>query len=237
MSEQATSESIRDCSYIITLLQRMVTERCLVDLFLPGAVAAPFITTLLQVRSDEASLLMDDLFPQGVADLHAQTPIQIIGHPKGAEINFITTVQQQNNHQGLMLWKVAMPEQITYRQLRHLHRSVVASLKMIVTLSSGGEIICRGLLYDISAEGIGIRLAKASGIKRNGVYQCSIVYGDGEVFDVVGDIGRAIKVNSKLPVHLGLQRHRGDEQQELMWQRFIAEMERRVLRKNSGNRV
>ena len=230
MNDQVTTETISDGSYITTLLQRLVSERLLVDLALADSKAPLYTTTLLQISPNEGHFLLDDIFPQETAGLAAGSTIQISARLSGAELSFTTTVQEPLQQSALRLWRVALPQAISYKQPRNQHRVAVAPLKIVVRLFAGEGVVVRGLLTDLGTEGIGIRVAKAAGLKRGRPYRCSIDHSEEESVEVEVVLTRAVKVNGPLAIELGAQLHNMSGQDSAHWRRFVAEIERRLLR-------
>lgn len=229
MNEQASTETISDGSYITTLLQRLVSERLLVDITLPGADSTPYTSTLLQLSPNEGHFLLDDIFPQDVA-LESGSPIQIAARLSGAALRFTATVQTQHQQSGLRLWHLSLPETVSYNQSRNQHRVMVAPLKIVVRLFAGEGVVVKGLLYDICTDGIGIRVAKATGLKRGKAYRCSIDHSEDESVEVEVELTRAVKAKGPLAIQLGAQLHNMSGQDINHWRRFVAEIERRLLR-------
>lgn len=230
MNDQTTPETIRDGSYITTLLQRLVSERLLVDLSIPGSDTTLYTTTLLQVSPNEGYFLLDDIFPQQGSALAADSPIEIVARLKGAALSFTTTVQESMQQNGLRLWQVALPQAVAYSQSRDQHRVEVTPLQIVVRLFVGEGVVVKGLLYDMCADGIGIRLARGAGLKRGKAYRCSIDHSENESVEVEVMLTRAVKAKGALPIQLGAKLHDMSGQDISHWHRFVAEIERRLLR-------
>lgn len=227
---EAKAQTITDGSYIATLLQRLVKERLLVDVSLPASTT-PYTSTLLQFSPHKGNFLLDALFPQeGATPLSEQSPLRISAKLKGASLSFDTAIQAPVEENGLCLWQVAMPGALSYQQSRSQHRVVVAALKIVVSLNLGEGGVIRGLLFDICTDGIGIRVPRTTGLKRGKAYRCSIEHSDEESVEIEVELTRAVKATGVLPVQLGAQLHNMSSHDMLQWQRFVAEMERRLLR-------
>lgn len=235
MSEQHTEESpaqlISSTGYIAALLQRLQTERRLIDVTL-GASATPLTSTLLQILPHGAGLLLDEPFPRDEASPDAlNTEFRVTARFEGATLRFSVTLEAFQDEAGARLWHTSLPQSMEYWQARSEHRVVVLPLQIPLRLYIGEGVVLHGVLYDLCGHGVGIRLAGAvAGLKRGKVYRCAIDQGGAPPLEMAITLNRAGKVAGEWPVELGAQLHNMPRPQQHQWQRFAAEMERRLLR-------
>ncbi len=234
MSEQnsnSDTETVTDSSYIITLVQRLVSERLLVDVTFAESASSLHTSTLLKVLPREGAFLLDDIFPQsGAAMLDVDAQVQIRAYNKGGAITFKSRVAELTEDSGLRLWRMDLPESIRYQQARSQHRVKLASLRIPVRIYLGEGQVLTGLLVDMSAEGLAIRLPKSDGLKRGKAYRCTIHHSETESVEVEVEVTRAVKLSGRLPVQIGTRLHKMSPHDSLQWQRYLAEIERRLLR-------
>lgn len=229
---EAPIEIITARSYIIALLQRTVNEHLLVSIKLGQDDNSPQLTsTVLQVLPGEGVFLLDDLFPRPLVIEKAST-ISVEVLFEGAGLMFSTTIESVQQEAGLRFWRIAIPEAVEYRQARSEHRVVVTPLELPVRLFVGEGRVLQGVLQDVCVQGIGVCLAEVSGLKRGKFYRCSIDLGADESVEVEIEPSRIEKVAGTLPLKLGLQLHNMSRNEQLQWQRFVAELERRLLRQH-----
>ena len=230
--DEITTETITASSYIVTLLQRLVSEHLLIDVSIPDSDQAPFTSTVLQVSpGGDAYVLLDDLFPQPPADqLSEKSKIRIDARFDGATLHFTTEIESVRDEEGLRLWSIAFPESIEYWQARTEHRVDVSALEIPVRIFVGEGVVLKGELQNISAQGIQLCLAKATGLKRGTGYRCSIDYSENDSVEIEIEPNRADKREGLLPVQLGAHLHNMSRQDLAQWQRFVAELERRKVR-------
>lgn len=230
---ETTTETITAASYIATLLQRLVSDRLLLNASLAIDNSPSFTSTVLQVLPNEGIFLLDDLFPQAPAgQLSAGDPISIEATFDGAGLSFSTTVESLREEAGLRLWQLTLPTAVEYQQARNEHRVEVASLAIPVRIFMGEGVVLKGQLHDLCPQGVGIRLAKVAGVKRGKAYRCSIDHSDDESVEIEIEPSRAVKAEGPLPVQLGATLHNMNRHELWHWQRFVAEMERRLLRRH-----
>jgi c-di-GMP-binding flagellar brake protein YcgR len=175
--------------------------------------------------------LLDDIFPQPSA-LQQASIIGVEALFDGARLRFTAAIESLQQEHGLRLWRVALPESIKYQQSRNDHRVVVSALEIPVRLFVGEGGVLQGSLQDVCVKGIGVCLAEVTGIKRGKPYRCSIDLKADESVEVEVEPSRVEKVGGALPLKLGLQLHNMSKHDELQWQRFVAELERRLLRQH-----
>lgn len=227
-----TTETITAASYIATLLQRLVTDRLLLTVSVATDNAPSFTSTVLQVHPNEGILLLDELFPQHpAAQLVPGDPISINATFDGAGLSFTTTVESLREEAGLRLWQLTLPTAVEYQQARNEHRVEVASLVIPVRLFVGEGVVLKGQLHDLCPQGVGLRLEKIAGVKRGKAYRCSIDHSDEESVEIEIEPSRAVKASGPLPVELGATLHNMSRHDMGQWQRFVTEMERRLLRR------
>lgn len=227
------AEIITASSYIAALLQRIVSEHLLIRVTLGGNSQSALISTVLQVLPRDELFLLDDLFPQPPAsNLSPADIVSIQANFEGAELRFRATVESIQEESGLRLWRLAFPESVEYRQARHEHRVEVLPLAIPVRIFVGEGVVLKGQLQDLSPQGIGIRLRRVNGLKRGKAYRCSIDHSDDESVEVAISPQRTDKMGGELPVLLGAELHNMSRQEAPQWQRFVTEIERRLLRKH-----
>jgi c-di-GMP-binding flagellar brake protein YcgR len=224
-------EIITARSYIAALLQRAVSERLLVSVTSGQANSPRLTSTVLQVLPNEGAFLLDDLFPQS-APMATGSMLTVEVLFEGASLRFSSPVDSLQEEAGLRLWRIAFPESVEYRQARNDHRVVVASLAIPVRIFVGEGGTLTGELQDICTQGIAVCLSEVSGLKRGRFYRCSIDHRDDESVEVEIEPSRIEKVGGALPLKLGLQLHNMSKQEQMQWQRFAVELERRLLRKH-----
>lgn len=230
---ETTTETITAASYIATLLQRLVTDRLLLNVSLLIDHSPSFTSTVLQVHPNEGNFVLDELFPQLPAgQLSPGSSLAIEAKFDGAGLSFTTTVESLQEESGLRLWHLAIPAAVEYHQARDEHRVEVGALAIPVRIFVGEGVIVKGQLQDLCTQGVGIRLAKVAGIKRGKAYRCSIDHSDDESVEIEIEPSRAVKAEGPLPVQLGATLRNMSRHELWQWQRFVAEMERRLLRRH-----
>ncbi len=230
---ESPPEIITARSYIAALLQRTVSERLLVSVKFSAEQLDPVTSTVLQVLPHEGQLLFDEFFPQPSAQaLTAGSTISVAVRFEGASLQFSAVIDSLQEEGGLRLWRVVFPESVKYWQARSEHRVVVTALAIPVRLYVGEGVVLKGQLQDLCTQGVGLRLAKMAGLKRGKAYRCSIDHSDDESVEIEIEPSRATKVAGALPVLLGAHLHNMSRHDMGQWQRFVAEIERRLLRKH-----
>lgn len=229
---QSHTETITEKSYITALMQRTVSECLLVEAKFSQSSVQPLTSTVLKVMPSDGLFLLDDLFPQSSSlDPAAAGEFLLNAQFEGGSLSFTTEITTSEEKDGLRLWYARLPESIEYHQARDEHRVVVGALEIPIRLSLGEGVVLSGRLNDLASNGIGLYIAKTTGIKKDKVYRCTIQGGGSANFTVEIVPSYAKRVEGDLPVHLGATLHEMSRSEQQQWRRFVAEMERRMLRK------
>lgn len=228
---ETLTETVTAKSYIATLLQRLVSEHLLINVSLPAQGGAPLTSTVLQVLPNEGEFLLDDLFPQPQSEmLQSGTEIALHAAFEGATLQLTTAITSMVEQDGLRLLRLTFPESIDYQRTRQTHRIEVLPLEIPVYIAVGEGVVLKGQLDDVSSDGLSIRLAKVSGLKRGKVYRCRIEHSEHESVEVEIEPTHVSKVEAALPIKLGALLHNMSKHDQWQWQRFSAELERHLIR-------
>lgn len=230
---EVRAETVTAKSYIATLLQRLVSERLLINVSLPAQGDAPLTSTVLQVLPNKGEFLLDDLFPQPKSEmLKNGTEIALHAAFEGVTLQLTTAITSMVDQNGLRLLRLAFPEAIDYQRTRQTHRINVLPLEIPVYIAVGEGVVLKGQLDDASLDGMAIRMAKVSGLKRGKVYRCRIEHSEHESVEVEIEPTHVSKVEGTLPIKLGANLHNMSKHDQWQWQRFTAELERHLIRQH-----
>ncbi len=217
-------------TYVLTLLQRLVQQRLLVSIFLPGS-KEHFTSTVLAIEPHAGYLLMDQVFPQqGQQLLQRSDRLHIYANLGGAALGFSTSVIAQEDENGLVFYRLSFPQSVNYLQRRDGHRVPVGALDIPVELIDHQGKVYKGRLHDISPLGIGVQLAQAGAFDKNVTYRFSIYPPREEPIHTEVEICNSRREEgSDAPIVGGLFTAL-DKRTQHNLERLVAEFERRLLR-------
>ncbi len=149
---------------IVGLLRRLLDAHALVHISLPGENEY-WLSAVIDVHPQDGYLLLDELTPRdGNAHMTQARRVIVSAQVQGVDISFATLLLGQGMSDGLVYYRLALPEQIRYWQRRASYRARVSAAKVIpVQLQQAQHPALPGELYDISAGGVGTHHKKHSG--------------------------------------------------------------------------
>jgi c-di-GMP-binding flagellar brake protein YcgR len=225
------AEQFREISgkpYVLTLLQRLVQQRLLVTLHLPGSDER-YTSTVLDISPESDSLLLDEVFPQpGQGPLQPALELYLYANLGGAALACTTQLLARVEEGGMPCYRVALPEQVNYLQRRDGHRVPVASLGIPLTLLDHNGNAHKGRLCDISTGGIGLVLEGAVPFAPQEIYRLTLQPPHESPLSLELEICTLRREGEGTVLggaYTGL-----DKRTEHLIERLVAELERRQLR-------
>ncbi|MDP1707795.1 MAG: flagellar brake protein [Gammaproteobacteria bacterium] len=151
-------ERVTHGARIAGLVLRLHQKRALLSVGVPG-VAERYNSTLLSVRPDNNSMLLDELIPrQGHAHLIQQRALHVQGQLRGVEIDFSSVLLEAGSKDGMAYYRVALPGTLNYAQRRsHYRARIGAGSQIRVTFMTAWGETLSGQLSDIAVGGLGAR--------------------------------------------------------------------------------
>lgn len=161
-------------SYALALLGRLIQQRVLVTIRIPGSQAS-HTSTVLSLDAPSNSLLLDELFPARERErLLSAGSVQLDAKLQGARLSCQLPLIAVEQIDGLSYYRMGMPESIDYLQRRQGHRVRVDSLAVVAEVYSSEGMALKGILYDISPLGLSIELKDDQVFRNNELYRCTI---------------------------------------------------------------
>lgn len=171
----AQGEIIYNENFVTDLLRRIMENRALLTVTIPGE-RGTYNSAILQVAPSEGYLVLDELKPIGghhklveARALNARTTV------RGVEIRFSSTLQEAGTEDGIALYRMSYPEEVSYLQRRaHFRVTVALNSALAVELQppEGQSMACR--IVDISEGGLGIQLPSPNDLNPGKVIPCEI---------------------------------------------------------------
>lgn len=235
MSQAATEkqpETVQDKSYISALLQRLVQARQLITVEAEeeGEERPLLTTTLLQILPQQDRFVLDEIFPLNQLDTSTVgLDLRFNVRFEGSQLHFSSCLEEVEQG-AVRLLHMRFPQSIDYFQQRDEHRVKVDTLGIPVRITLTDDEELEGVLADVSGCGISIHLKAVTGMKKGRSYPATIEHGDGEPLQVELLPRRLSKLAGDYPLELGAGLKEMNKHEAWMWNRFVAELERRLLR-------
>lgn len=231
-------QNVDDPIHIMALIQRMVNERLFVTVALSDG-EEHYNSTVLRLEQEDGVFLLDELYPEnGNAVLLEQGWLRLSARFDHASITFTAQIRGTGEEAGIRFFRVELPARVDYAQRRSRFRVPVDSLQDVpVMLETASGESTLGSLHDISANGLSIVIA-AEGSPRlevgDPIPYCVVrlpgeapVVGEAEIRDVRSDEGGHAIVGARF---VAIERQ---VQQRI--ERFVADAERELLKRRSGD--
>lgn len=156
---------ITDPVQIAGILRRLQEGHALIHVSLPGG-SESWLSAVIGVQQASGEVLLDELSPRdGNAALQGSGRLVVNAQIKGVDISFAANLVGTGIDEGLVFYRVALPQGVRYWQRRASYRAHVgAALTVPVTLNHSDGLVLTGELVDISPGGVGTRHKDTKGI-------------------------------------------------------------------------
>lgn len=226
---------ITDPVQIAGILRRLHEGHAMVHVSLPGSNES-WLSAIIDVQPTTGQVLLDELTPrEGNIALRNSGRLIVNAQIKGVDISFATSLVGTGSEDGLLFYRVALPQGVRYWQRRASYRAQVgAALSVPVTLNHSDGLVLTGELVDISAGGIGTRHKDTKGIVPligELWADCHIVLPDGHEIQCTLEIRNVGHEGRSGKVRIGSRFIDLDRGQLKNIEAFVAHLERENLRK------
>lgn len=217
---------------IALLLQRIHEARVLLSVRLADDPAS-YLTAIIGCDAARGELLLDELNPRSgherfvaLGRLTAQCKL------RGVEMTFDAQLKETIKSENGQLYRTGLPAVVRYLQRRNAYRAPVPIQQgASLTLSAPGRDPITALICDISRTGIGARAA-VPGLGEGETWpNCEIALPEGESVRCAIELRYVGSHNTNNYVRIGGRFLELSPEHERIIQRFVAKMERELLRK------
>lgn len=230
---QSQIERLTDPAQIVTLLRRASEARDLLTVILPDSPRR-YNSAILKVDPEQGVVLLDELNPpEGHERLVAARRLRASCHIRGIELSFQATVSEVGGDAGIAFYRIPLPQELHYHQRRANYRVQVGrGLAIPVYLTLGTDDALEGQLSDLSAGGLSMRLETGRSLNRGQrVEQCTIPLPKGDQIRSALEIRYARAEENAKWLRAGARFLDLTRAQQSRIQRFVAQLERELIRK------
>ena len=230
---ESTGERVRDEQRIHMLLRRVIEERVLLTVTLPGS-SGHFSSAILDIDPDHDYILLDELTPAaGHEQLLKKRQMHVQARLKGVNLQFEGRLSSLSREDGTFTYRIAYPAEVTYHQKRaHFRVRIGMADDALVRFQPDEEHPIEGELIDISEGGICALLEKPAIELRTGAsFPCSIHLDDESIQCEIET--RTLREEGDRQQHqrVGFRFKNLTPQQRHHIARIVARMQRKALRK------
>lgn len=182
-SNEPQAERISNSARMVALLQRLVDERIILMVHLPGDNVR-YNSALLAVKPNSQTLTLDELTPRSGNDkaLNAKK-LHITARMGGAFVRFRATIARAETRDDAISYSLPFPSFIIYEQRRNAFRARIPDhINVNVSLEKAESETIVADLTDISTSGVGFTLDPEIEINSDNdeLYVCKFALPGGE---------------------------------------------------------
>lgn len=226
-------ETIRDPQIIAGLLRRILEQRALLRVTVPG-VRGSFNSAILRMHPDQNLLVLDELNPRAghqrlleIRNLNAAAQVQ------GIETRFGGAVEEIGTDSGIAFYCLAFPTEVLYAQRRTSFRVRVAmTTPVAVVFERPGGNALRGRIVDLSEGGMGVEFTQHVSLHPGEILPCQMRLPDGQ------QVGCKLEIRhsnchgaEQNKVHVGGRFVELQPQRRKALARLVADLQRTMIRK------
>lgn len=226
-------ERVTQPAEIALLMQRIHEARALLSARLADD-PSQYLTAIIGCDNARSELLLDELNPQrGHERFVTQGHLTAQCKLRGVEMTFDVQLKETIKSENGLLYRTGLPAFVRYLQRRAAYRAPVpiqhgASLK----LSAPGRDSIKALVCDISRTGIGARMSGPGPGEGETWTDCEITLPEGESVRCAIELRYVGSQNTNNFIRIGGRFVQLSPEHEKIVQRFVAKMERELLRKH-----
>ncbi|MBI5042213.1 MAG: flagellar brake protein [Gammaproteobacteria bacterium] len=232
---QGKTERITHPPQIAALLRRVRDQKVLLSAQVPGHEGL-FNSMLLDVNPERNIILLDELSPRGGHELACQVrQLRVRCQCHGVELSFACAIEVGQSQRGISFYRASLPDAINYLQRRINFRvRVGVNLAVPVHLPLEGAAILDGELSDLSLGGLGANVSTHVKLSRGQIIDtCSIHLPKGESLQAELEIRFVRHDTQRQQQHIGAAFRNLQPQQEQTLRKFVAQLEREMLRRKA----
>ncbi|MBI5461098.1 MAG: flagellar brake protein [Gammaproteobacteria bacterium] len=232
---QGKTERITHPPQIAGLLRRVRDQRVLLSVQVPGHEGL-FNSMLLDVNPERDFILLDELGPRSGHEFACQArQLRVRCQCQGVELSFTCAIEIGQSQRGISFYRAPLPEAINYLQRRINFRVRVGlNLTVPVHLPLEGASILNGELSDLSLGGLGANISTNIKLSHGQIIDtCSIHLPKGESIQAELEIRFARHDAQRQVQHIGAAFRHLQPQQEQTLRKFVAQLEREMLRRKA----
>ena len=227
----AQGDIIRDPQIITSLLRRIVEQRALLRVTVPGGRAS-YNSAILRMDPEQDLLILDELNPRrGHERLLKVGRLQASAQVQGIETRFSGGLEEVGDASGIAFYRLRFPKEVLYLQRRASFRVRIAmATPLAAVLERDGDAL-RGRVIDLSEGGIGVEFSQHVIVHPGEIVACRMRLPDGQQMGCKLEIRHVMAFQEQSKVRIGGRFVELDPQRRRMLARLTANLQRALIRK------
>ena len=227
----AQGDTIRDPQIIASLLRRIIEQRALVRVTVPGGRAS-YNSAILRMDPEQDLLILDELNPRigherllEVGRLHASAQVQ------GIETRFSGALEEVGNSAGIAFYRLRFPKDVLYLQRRTSFRVRISTTTPVAAMFERDGDSLRGRVLDLSEGGMGVEFSRHVTLHPGEIVPCRMRLPNGQQVGCKLEVRHVIGSQDQGKIRIGGRFVELHPQRRKMLSRLVAELQRTMIRK------
>lgn len=225
-------ELIRDWQLVAALLRRLVEQRALLSVSLPGFPGS-YNSAILRLEPAQDFVILDELNPRkGHERLLETGRLQVSAQVHGVEIRFSAEVREFADSDGIAYYRLPFPRELLYLQRRQSFRVRVgmATPMTAVFELTGGRTV-RARVLDVCEGGLGVEIAQHSTLRPGDTLTCRLRLPDGQRLTCKLEVRHVLQPGDQNLARVGARFLEITPQRRKILARLVADLQRTLIRK------
>lgn len=240
-------DKITNPAQIIGILKKIHKRRAMLNISVVGAnsgsdigsdAAKHYSSAILEVKYDgiRGYIIIDELTPKEGHELLLKAgKLEVRLQLDGVKISCATTLESSGSDAGIAFYTLALPHEMDYLQQRANHRVRPSLVKpLTANLTHADETVFNGEIYDISADGLSIKLKSdllATTLKPTDILTCLFTLPPKEKIICKLEVRSIHAANQQNFMRIGVRFSSLPNPLQKLIQRYISTLEREQIKK------
>lgn len=228
----AQGDTIRDPQIIAGLLRRIMEQRALLRVTVPG-VRGSFNSAILRMDPEQDLLILDELNPRrGHERLLEVRTLQAGAQVQGVETRFSGAIEEAADANGIAYYRLRFPREVLYIQRRTSFRVKVGMTTPIAAVfdrNDGRQL--RGRIIDLSEGGMGVEFSQHVTLQPGEIVPCQMRLPDGQHLGCKLEIRHTSGAKEQNLMRIGGRFVELHPQRRKVLARLVANLQRDMIRK------
>lgn len=223
---------IRDSQIVAGLLRRLVEQRVLLRVTIPG-VKGSFNSALLRLGDAHDFVILDELNPRrGHEQLLEVRRLNASAQVQGVELRFRGEVLEVDQDAGIAFYRLPFPDEVLYVQRRGSFRVPVGMATPVTAVfERADDSNLRGRIVDLSEGGMGVEFSQRVSLTPGEILPCQMRLPDGQQLRCKLEVRHTSTPEDQNKVRLGGRFVELQPQQRKALSRLVADLQRTMIRK------
>lgn len=223
---------IRDPQLVAGLLRRLIEQRVLLRVTVPG-MRGSYNSAILRLGEAQDFLILDELNPRrGHEQLLEVRRLNASAQVQGIELRFSGELLEVGQTAGIAFYRLPFPDELLYLQRRGSFRVPVGMATPVTAVfQRPDENSLRGRIVDLSEGGMGVEFNQRVRLQPGEILPCQMRLPDGQQLRCKLEVRHTSAPEDQNKVRLGGRFVELQPQQRKALARLVADLQRTMIRK------